>query len=65
METKKMIVKAYKLKKRIICYIQQEKDKFFVCTGKPSDVSCLSWQYENLTDAEKTAEEYFRNYTNF
>lgn len=25
-------------------------------TGKPSDISCLSWQYENLTDAEKTAE---------
>lgn len=60
-----MIVKTYKLKKRIICYIRQDKDKFFVCTGKPSDVSCLSWQYENLTDAEKTAEEYFRNYTNF
>ena len=56
-----MIVKTYKLKKRIICYIQQEKDKFFVCTGKPSDISCLSWEYENLTDAEKTAEEYFRN----
>ena len=60
-----MIVKTYKLKKRIICYIRQEKDKLFVCTGKPSDISCLSWQYENLTDAEKTAEEYFRNYTNF
>lgn len=60
-----MIVKIYKHKRRIICYIRQEKGKFFVCTGKPSDVSCLSWQYENLTDAEKTAEEFFRNYTNF
>ena len=59
-----MIVKTYKLKKRIICYIRQEKDKLFVCTGKPSDISCLSWQYENLTDAEKTAEEFFRNYAN-
>ena len=60
-----MIVKTYKLKKRIICYIRQGKDKFFVCTGKPSDASCLSWQYSTLTDAEKTAKEFFRNYTKF
>ena len=59
-----MIVKTYKLKKRIICYICKEKDKFLVCTGKPSDISCLSWEYKNLTDAEKTAKEFFRNYTN-
>lgn len=41
------------------------KRQVFVCTGKPSDVSCLSWEYKSLTDAEKTAEEYFRNYTKF
>lgn len=59
-----MIVKSYKHKRRIICYIRQDKDKFSVCTGKPSDISCLSWEYKNLTDAEKTAKEYFMNYTN-
>lgn len=60
-----MIVKSFKLKKRIICYIRQDKDKFFVCTGKSSDISCLSWEYSTLKDAEKTAEEYFKNYTKF
>lgn len=60
-----MIAKIYRHKRRIICYIRQEKDKFFVCTGKPSDISCLSWEYKSLTDAENTAKEYFMNYTNF
>lgn len=65
-----MLLKTYKHKKRIICYISKYnsnftdyKDKFVVSTGKPSDRSCLAWQYTNLKDAEKTANEYFNNYT--
>lgn len=50
-------------------YLKNEHTKIlqmnFKGTGKPSDISCLSWQYENLTDAENTAGEYFSNYTKF
>lgn len=50
----------YKKNRRIICYIQANKKGWEVCTGKPSDASCLSWQYDNLKDAEKTANEYLK-----
>ena len=59
-----MIVKTYKYKKRIICYIVNYSDIWRVCTGKPSDKECLSWAYNNISDAENTASEYFYNYIN-
>jgi hypothetical protein len=55
----------YKKDKKIICYIKQNSNGFIVCTGKPSDATCVSWQYDNLKDAEFTANEYFNNRTNF
>ena len=51
--------------KQIICYISYESTQIRVCTGKPSDATCLSWSYPNteegLTQAEETAKEYFEN----
>lgn len=59
-----MIIKTYKNKRRIICYIiQTAAGAFKVCTGKPSDSECISWKYNTLEEAESTAEEYFINYT--
>jgi len=58
-----MILKEFKNKKgRIRCYITEEKNGFSVCTGKPSDSSCLCWHYKTLSEAEETAKEYFENY---
>ena len=59
-----MLLKKYTYKKRIICYTEEYKGIYSVKTGKPSDTSCLSWQYDNLEDAKKTASEYFDNYIN-
>lgn len=60
-----MDITTYKQGKKIVCYIKHYDKKHIVCTGKPSDLSCLSWQYDNIEDAEKTANEYFINRTNF
>lgn len=64
---KRSIIKRYKKRGRVICYITQSlistgKTIFKVHTGKPSDASCLVWTYDNLNDAEKTAQEYHDNY---
>jgi len=59
-----MILKTYKFNRKIIGYITGFNDKFRFCTGKPSDVSCISWKYNNFQDAEKTAKEYINNYKN-
>ena len=58
------MIKLYKNNRKTICYIKQVANGFRVCTGKPSDSSCLSWYYDNITDAERTANEYFLNYIN-
>lgn len=58
-----MLVEVYKKERKIICYIKQNANGFIVCTGKPSDASCLSWQYNNIQEAQKTAKEYFNNFT--
>ena len=56
-------LETYRHHRRIICYIRQQSDgKFVVYTGKPSDISCLSWIYDKLQDAQDTAREYARNY---
>ncbi len=64
-----MVIKTFKNGKRIICYITKTKqsnvDGFRVCTGKPSDINCISWFYDNLINAQFTANEYFNNRTNF
>ena len=57
------IIKTYKQGRRIICYITHYNGVFSACTGKPSDVCCISWKYDNLLDAELTANEYFENRT--
>lgn len=59
-----MTVKLYKHNRRVICYITEYKGRYTVSTGKPSDICCISWKYDNLKDAEKTAEEYSKNYSN-
>jgi len=60
------IIKQYKKNRKIVCYITKDsKGTFRVCTGKPSDVSCISWSYTDIKDAEFTANEYFNNRVNF
>lgn len=60
------IIKKYTKNRKIICYIaKRDNDKFVVCTGKPSDISCIAWTYDNIEDAEFTANEYFINRTTF
>ena len=64
-----MLLKEYKNKKKIVCYIltyeRDNKKIFKVCTGKPSDASCISWTYDNLENAQRTAQEYLDNTINF
>lgn len=58
------MIKLYKNNRgRIICHITQEGVFFKVRTGKPSDRQFICWKYKTLAEAEKTAEEYFNNYT--
>lgn len=52
----------FKVGRKIICYIVKDSNGWVVKTGKPSDVSCLSWHYHDLESAKKTANEYFENY---
>lgn len=42
--------------------IYKHNGRYTASTGKPSDACCISWKYDNLKDAEKTAEEYIKNY---
>ena len=57
------IVKLYKIRGKIRCYIVKESNgKFRTCTGKPSDRSSICWTYDNLEDAIETAEEFVENY---
>ena len=58
-----MVIKTYKYKRCIICYIREDNGLLTVCTGKPSDPFCISWKYKNIKDAELTANEYLKNYT--
>lgn len=65
-----MIIKEYKNNKgKTICHItnikMNNKDFYFVRTGKPNDSQCLVWKYENLEQAKATAEEYYNNIINF
>lgn len=57
------MIKAYRHNRRIVCYIKQSGAIYKVCTGKPSDAFCISWNYTTKEEAERTAEEYFNNYT--
>lgn len=58
-----MIIKLYKNKRKVVCYIRfyENTNTYIVCTGKPSDYSCICWSYDNLTSAENTANEYVSN----
>ena len=59
-----MIVKTYKHKSRIVCYIEQTTSgQFKTCTGKPSDANRIAWTYNTRAEAEATATEYLNNYT--
>lgn len=66
------VIKQYQSDGKTLCYITYSngeytsfKDEYKVKTGKPSDTNCLSWKYDNISDAEKTAQEYADNYTDF
>ena len=56
--------KLIKSGKKIVCYIEcyEDKNKYIVKTGKPSDTSCCSWEYNNLIEADMTAIAYMVNY---
>jgi len=65
-----MLIETFKHNKKIVCYISKYnsnftnyEDKFVLSTDKPSDRTCLSWNYENLEDAKKIAIEYVNNFT--
>mgnify|MGYP003145069603 CR=1 FL=1 len=55
--------KYFRRGRKIICYIQESLKGFNVYTGKPSDPSCISWNYNTYWEAEETAQMYFNNYT--
>ena len=57
------MIKLFKKKRKIICYVFKDSKGFHTFTGKPSDPYTIGWHYENLDEALKTAEEYFENYT--
>ena len=58
-------IKLYKFNRRIIGYIYKDRlGQYIFNTGKPSDINCMAWTYDNLEDAIFTAEEYYINYTN-
>lgn len=58
------IIKLYKNGRRIICRIEYWNSKYYVMTGKPSNGCCISWVYDNLEEAELTAQEYYNNSIN-
>lgn len=59
------IIKQWKNKRKIICYIYATlRGTYRLCTGKPSDIQCISWEYDNVQDAVNTGNEYFNNVTN-
>ena len=43
-----MIIKMLRNKRKIICYITRDAEKYTVSTGKPSDGECISWKYDNF-----------------
>lgn len=53
--------------RRIVCWIEKifsddyKSEKYRVHTGKPSDATCLAWDYNNYQDAERQAWSYFMN----
>ena len=58
------VINILKQGNRIICYVRRDGNIYSACTGKPSDETCISWQYKTRAEAEKTAREFFNNYTN-
>lgn len=56
-------IQKFKKGRKEIGYIKQSYKGFKFCTGKPSDVSCLSWNYKNYNDALFTANEFVNNYS--
>lgn len=58
-----MIYRTYKHNKKYICYIEKSLNgDFIVKTGKPSDITCLSWHYKTEFEAIATATEFFTNF---
>lgn len=55
----------FKNKRCIICYIEKDGKGYHVCTGKPSDTCHLAWDYDNIDDARRTAQEILENHMNF
>ena len=57
----------FKKGRSIICYIDIMPEKIKVRTGKPSDATCIAWEYkpDELEKAKATATEFFDNCTRF
>ena len=63
MENKELLeIEKGKIGRRIVCYIVKETGQYRVCTGKPSDATCLSWTYDELNEARRTFTELLKNY---
>ena len=56
------ILKIWKFNRRIRYYIVKDGNSYMVCTGKPSDLSCLSWSYDTLEEAERNLNILANNY---
>ena len=56
---KKMIIKTYSHKRKIICFIEKERNRFFVTITGASEYAGHILMFETLTDAEKVAKRYF------
>lgn len=58
-----MRVRSYKLNGRYVCYIMRYDDtRYIVKTGRPSDRTCLSWEYTSLLEADVQATSYLFNH---
>ena len=55
----------FKKGRKIMCYIDIMPEKIKVRTGKPSDATCICWEYQpnELEKAKATAAEFFDNVT--
>lgn len=58
-----MIIKTYTHKRKIICFIEKERNRFFVTITGASEYAGHILMFETLQAAEKAAKRHFWNYT--
>ena len=59
-----MIVKTYTHKRKIICFIEKERNRFFLTVTGLSEYAGHILMFETLQGAEKAAKRYFVKYKN-